>query len=124
MAEGFLKHLLGPKADVRSAGIEAHGLNPKAVEVMGEAGIDISHHTSKKLDEYSGETFDFVVTVCDSTRESCPHFPAKTKTIHRNFPDPAKATGSSEEILREFSRVRDEIAEFCHDFIEEYLELS
>lgn len=121
MAEGWLKELAEDKAEIRSAGMEAHGLNPRAVTVMAEAGIDISTQTSDLVNKYSDQDFDFLITVCDSARERCPHFPAQTQKLHQRFPDPAKARGTEEDILREFRRVRDLIKDFCDRFVREKL---
>ncbi|MEQ9592755.1 MAG: arsenate reductase ArsC [Cyclobacteriaceae bacterium] len=117
MAHGYLKKIGGDKVEVKSAGIEAHGLNPKAVEVMREVGIDISGHTSNTIEEYSNETFDYVLTVCDNAKERCPFFPAKSKLVHHNFPDPAAAKGSENEILMAFRSTRDQIEAYCQNFI-------
>ncbi|MCB0773738.1 MAG: arsenate reductase ArsC [Flavobacteriales bacterium] len=117
MAEGYLRHLAGGRAEVYSAGIEAHGLNPRAVAVMAEDGIDISGHRSELLDAYHDLPFDHVITVCDSARERCPWFPSTAEQHHRDFPDPAKATGSEEEIRTAFKEVRDEIKAWCREFI-------
>ena len=116
MAEGYLRHFLGDRAEVQSAGVVAHGLNPRAVTVMAETGIDISAHRSKTIDELEGEHFDHVITVCDHARENCPWFPAAAKRWHQDFPDPAKATGTDEEILDRFRQVRDQIREYCVRF--------
>ncbi|SHG28565.1 arsenate reductase ArsC [Flavobacterium defluvii] len=116
IAEGYLKHFLGGKANVYSAGIETHGVNPRAIITMKEDGIDISNHTSNHIDEYQDIEFDFVITVCDNAKERCPFFPSKAKKIHQNFNDPAKATGTEEEILKEFRTVRQTIKEFCEQF--------
>lgn len=121
IAEGYLKHFAGNKAEIYSAGIETHGVNPKAVETMKEDGIDISHHTSNNIDEYRNIDFDLVITVCDHAREKCPYFPSKAKKFHQNFPDPAKATGSEREIKQEFRKVREMIKEYCQKFIKENL---
>lgn len=118
MAEGYLRHFAKGKAEVYSAGIEAHGVNPRAVATMKEDGVDISHHTSNKVSEYSNLNFDYVITVCDNAKENCPYFPAMVKTLHHNFPDPAKARGSETEIMNEFRRVRDQIKTFSKSFIE------
>jgi arsenate reductase (thioredoxin) len=117
MAEGYLKLFAGNKAEVYSAGIETHGVNAKAVQVMKEDGIDISHHTSNNVNEYSDIDFDFVITVCDNANEHCPVFPAKAQKFHENFPDPAKARGSEEEILQQFRRARDMIKTYSKEFI-------
>lgn len=98
IAEGYLRIFAGNKAEVYSAGIETHGVNPRAIETMKEDGIDISHHTSNNIDEYRNMDFDFVITVCDNTNERCPFFPITAKKFHQNFSDPAKATGTEEEI--------------------------
>ncbi len=121
MAEGYLQKLANGKAQVYSAGIETHGVNPKAIEVMKEDGIDISHHTSNNFDEYKSLHFDYVITVCDNAKEKCPFFPSSAKKFHQNFPDPAKAGGSKEEIMQEFRNVRDRIKAYAKKFIEENL---
>jgi len=109
MAEGVLRHLAGDRYEVASAGTHPTGLNPGAVEVMQEIGIDISKHRSKNINEFIGRPVDIVITVCDRANESCPIFPGAS-TIHWNFDDPATATGSRKERLDVFRRVRDEIA--------------
>lgn len=116
IAEGYLRHFLGDKAQVYSAGVETHGVNPRAIATMKEDGIDISNHTSNHIDEYANIDFDIVLTVCDNAKERCPFFPTKAKKFHQNFPDPAKATGSEEEILEEFRKVRNTIKEYCSKF--------
>ncbi len=121
MAEGYLRHFANGKADVYSAGIEAHGLNPRAVIVMKEDGVDISGQTSNKIDDYDGLQFDYVITVCDNARENCPYFPASVKQLHHNFPDPAKAQGTDEEVMNEFRNVRDQIKSYIHNFVKEYV---
>ena len=119
MAHGYLQKFAAGKANVYSAGVETHGLNPKAVLVMKEDGIDISGHTSNHVDEYMNMDFDFVITVCDNAKERCPYFPTKAKKFHYNFPDPAKATGTEEEIINEFRRVRQLIKEYSRNLIAE-----
>lgn len=121
VAEGYLKYFAGDKADVFSAGIEAHGVNSKAVETMKEDGIDISNHTSNLVGEYGNLDFDFVITVCDNAKERCPYFPSSAKRFHQNFPDPAKATGTDEEIKEQFRRVRQQIKEYCQKFAQDNL---
>lgn len=111
MAEGLLRHLAGDKFDVESAGTIASFVRPQAIAAMAEIGIDISGHRSKCLDEFLGEPFDFVITVCDNAAENCPVFPGKAKRIHWSFNDPAEAAGSEAEQLTVFRRVRDEIEE-------------
>jgi len=118
IAEGYLKFFSKGRDEVYSAGVEAHGLNPRAVQIMKEDGIDISKQTSNKVDEYMKIPFDFVITVCDNAREKCPVFPSTAKKFHQDFPDPAKATGTEEQILNEFRLVRDMIKEYCRSFIE------
>lgn len=119
MAEGWLRAFGGGQVEVASAGVETHGVNPRAVQVMREAGVDISGHTSDHVDSYRGQPFDVVVTVCDSARERCPYFPADAERIHRSFPDPAGATGTEEEILADFRSVRDEIRDWAEGFVAE-----
>ncbi|HEU4717181.1 MAG TPA: arsenate reductase ArsC [Bacteroidia bacterium] len=121
MAEGYLRFFAGNKAEVFSAGIETHGLNPRAVAVMKEDGIDISAHTSDNVDKYRNIDFDFVITVCDNAKESCPVFPSQAKKFHRNFPDPAKIKGTEEEIMNGFRHVRDEVKAYCLAFVNENL---
>ena len=121
IAHGYLQQFAGDKAKVYSAGVETHGVNPKAILVMKEDGIDISHHTSNNIDEYFNVEFDFVITVCDNAKERCPYFPTKAKKFHYNFPDPAKATGTEEEVMNEFRRVRQLIKEYSRNFITENL---
>ena len=117
IAEGYLKHFAGNKAQVYSAGIETHGVNPKAIAVMSEDGIDISNHTSNNIDEYNGIDFDYVITVCDNAKENCPYFPSKAEKFHYNFPDPAKAQGTPDEIMEEFRKVRGMIKDYSKEFI-------
>jgi arsenate reductase len=117
IAEGYFRHFAGGKATIYSAGIETHGVNPKAVQVMAEDNIDISHHTSNNVDEYAGISFDYLITVCDNAKENCPYFPTSAQKFHYNFPDPAKATGTPEEVLSEFRRVRDLIKIYSKDFV-------
>lgn len=117
IAEGYLRFFAGDKANVYSAGIETHGVNPKAVQVMAEDSIDISNHTSNNVDEYLTIPFDLVITVCDNANEACPFLPGKFQRFHYNFPDPAKAKGTPEEIMDEFRRVRDLIKVYAEDFV-------
>lgn len=117
LAEGFLRKMLKDKAAVYSAGVEIHGVNPKAIETMKEAGIDISNHTSNHISEYENINFDFIITVCDHAKESCPYFPSNAIKLHQNFPDPAKAIGTAEEVKIEFARVRKMIEDYCTAFV-------
>ena len=112
MAEGWARALKGDVIEPYSAGLEAHGLNECALQVMAEAGVDISGQHSKTIEEVMDIPFDYVVTVCDHARESCPLFPGPAKTAHLSFQDPAQAPGSEEEIMQVFRRVRDEIREY------------
>jgi len=115
MAEAWCRHLLSDRFDCASAGIERHGLNPLAVKVMVEAGVDISAQYSKTTAELGDQEFDFVITVCGHADENCPFFPAKTKVIHHGFDDPpklAEGAGDEEEALVHYRRVRDEIRDF------------
>ena len=112
MAEGFLRHEGGERFDVQSAGTTASFLRPQAIEAMREVGIDISGHRSKSVDEFLGQEFDYVITVCDNAKESCPVFPGKTKCIHWSFDDPAESGD-----IEVFRRVRDEISERLREFI-------
>jgi arsenate reductase len=121
IAEGFLRHYTGEKANVYSAGVETHGVNPRAVSTMNEVGIDISNHTSNNVNEYTHVNFDFVITVCDNAKERCPYFPTNAEKFHYNFPDPAKAVGTEEEITNEFRRVRNLIDDYCKDFVQKYI---
>ncbi|MNJ85223.1 Arsenate-mycothiol transferase ArsC2 [compost metagenome] len=121
IAEGYLQHFAGDRAKVYSAGVEVHGVNPSAIAIMKEDGIDISNHTSNHVDEYAKITFDFVITVCDNAKEQCPYFPTKALKFHQNFPDPAKATGTDEEVKAAFRQVRDLIKAYSKEFIKEQL---
>ena len=115
MAEGWAKHLKGDIIAPYSAGIAAHGLNPRAVRVMKEAGVDISGHTSDEVESMMGVSFDYVVTVCGHADKHCPIFPSKAKVIHIGFDDPpslATSAESEDEVLSHFRRVRDEIRAF------------
>lgn len=111
MAEGIVNHFLGDRLEAFSAGTQASFVNPVAIEVLKEIGIDISSHRSKNLSEFDGQSFDHVITLCGDANETCPLYIGGTKKTHIGFDDPAKATGSREDILREFRRVRDEIRE-------------
>lgn len=116
MAHGYLRHFAGDRAEVLSAGSRATHVDPRAIAVMGEDGIDIGHHTSNAVDEYRDLSFDHVITVCDNTKEACPWFPSDAVHHHRSFEDPAKITGSDEEVSAAFRKVRDEIKDYCMDF--------
>jgi arsenate reductase len=105
------------KANVYSAGVETHGVNPRAIAIMKEDGIDISNHTSNNITEYFDLDFDYVITVCDNAKERCPYFPTKAQKFHYNFPDPSKASGTEDEIMKEFRSVRELIKKYSADFI-------
>jgi arsenate reductase (thioredoxin) len=109
MAEGYLRHVAGGEFEPLSAGIEPKGLNPLAVEAMNEIGIDISRERSKDVQEFVGQAIPYVITVCDNAKQRCPIFPNTDKSLHWSLEDPAEATGSHEEKLAIFRRVRDEI---------------
>ena len=118
MAEGILKHLRGDDCEAHSAGTHPASVNPNAVRVMNEIGIDISHHTSKSVNVFLDEHFDVIITVCDNAKESCPVFNQAARKIHWGIEDPACATGSEEEVLSVFRKIRDDIKrkikdEFC-----------
>ena len=117
MAEGLLRHMAGDRFEVASAGLEPIHVRPEAVEAMRDLGIDISGHRSKSVDEFSGQEFDYVITVCDNANERCPLFPAKTQRIHWSFEDPAAAAGSEPARLAVFRRVREEIAGRLQEFV-------
>lgn len=116
MAEGLLRHDAGDRFDVESAGTRPGHVRPEAIAVMRELGIDISAHRSKSVDEFAGQHFDYVLTVCDNARESCPIFPGDCVTIHRNFEDPAALQGSETERMALFRRVRDELSDYLRSF--------
>jgi arsenate reductase (thioredoxin) len=115
MSEGWARHLSGDRIEAYSAGVAPHGLDPRAVQVMAEAGVDISGHTSKHLDTLLDLPLDYVITVCDNAAESCPIFPGRAIKLHRGFEDPpalARGAGSEQEALDHYRRVRDEIRAF------------
>jgi len=116
MAEGLLRHDAGDRFEVESAGTKQSQVRPEAIAAMHELGIDISGHRSKSVDEFTGQQFDYVLTVCDNAKESCPMFPGNTVPIHHSFEDPAALQGSAEERLARFRRVRDEIREYLKGF--------
>jgi arsenate reductase len=119
LAEAYLRHFAGDQAEVYSAGVETHGVNPRAIATMMDDGIDISGHTSNHVDEYRDIDFDFVITVCDHAREVCPYFPTNAQKFHHNFPDPAKATGDEASIMAAFASVREEIKAYCEAWVGE-----
>jgi arsenate reductase (thioredoxin) len=111
MAEGLVNHDLAGQVTAFSAGVRPSRVNPRAIQVMAELGIDIRHHRSKSVDDLAGERFDLVITVCDQAQQQCPIFPGDTEVMHVGFPDPAKATGTEAEIMAAFRQVRDGIRE-------------
>ncbi len=115
MAEGLLRHLAGDRFETFSAGTKPVGLNPNAVKAMAEIGIDISAHRSKSVDEFAGEHFDYVITVCDNAKEACPFFPGGGQRLHRGFEDPAAAP--QEQQLQAFRQVRDHISNWLREFV-------
>ncbi len=121
IAHGFLTSMTVGKAHVYSAGVETHGVNPKAITTMKEIGIEISHHSSNNITEYFDVNFDYVITVCDNAKERCPYFPTKAVKLHYNFPDPAKALGTEDEINEQFRSVRIMIKTYCEQFVEEHI---
>ena len=116
MAEGLLRHDAGDRFEVFSAGTKPSQVRPEAIAVMHELGIDISTHRSKSVDEFTGQAFDYVLTVCDNAKKSCPIFPGKTAMIHHGFEDPAALQGADEERLALFRRVRDEMRDYFSRF--------
>lgn len=120
MAEGYLRYFAGDKAHIYSAGIETHGVNARAIAIMLKDNIDITHHTSNNIDEYQHIHFDFVITVCDNAKEQCPYFPSNAIQLHQNFPDPAKAIGTEQQIEEQFLQVRQMIKTFAQQFVATY----
>jgi arsenate reductase len=116
MAEGLLRHDAGDRFEVESAGTKPSQVRPEAIAVMKELGIDISGHRSKSVDEFGLRKFDYVLTVCDNAKESCPIFPGHANRLHRNFEDPAAAGGSENERLAVFRRVRDQLRDYLRHF--------
>ncbi len=114
---GYLKTLSPEGWTIYSAGVETHGVNPLAIKVMMEAGIDISDHTSDHIDDFKDVNFKYMITVCDHARETCPWIPSDAEVIHHSFTDPAKAEGTEDEIWSEFRVVRDQIGAFAEEFV-------
>lgn len=119
MAEGLLREFYGDKYEVFSAGVNPTAVNPNAIKVMGEIGIDISKHTSKSVNEFINQNFDIIITVCDNAKESCPIFAGNAERIHWSFFDPAEAKGNDEEILKSFREVRDQIKNKIKNYFSE-----
>jgi len=116
MAEGLLRHDAGDHFEVFSAGTQPSHVRPEAIAVMPELGIDITTHRSKHVDEFAGQQFDYVLTVCDNANEICPVFPQGTVKLHRSFEDPAAVGGTEQEKLAVFRRVRDELRDYLRKF--------
>jgi arsenate reductase len=123
MAEGYLRFFASTNAAIYSAGIETHGVNPRAIAAMKEDNIDISNHTSNNVNEYINIDFDVIITVCDNAKERCPYFPSNAKRFHQAFPDPYNFVGSEQETIEEFKRVRDLIKVYCKKLTAELLQL-
>ena len=119
MAHGYLEHFLKGRAQVYSAGIATHGLNPQAVKFMKEDGIDISNHTSNLIDDYMDIQFDLILTVCDHANETCPYFPSTAQKLHQNFEEPSKFIGDEEATAVKFRLVRDQIKNYCQDLAQQ-----
>ena len=119
IAHGYFEHFTdGRKVKVYGAGVETHGVNPKAILTMKEDNVDISQYTSNNMSEYLDIDFDYVLTVCDNAKERCPYFPTKAQKFHYNFPDPAKATGTEAEVMQAFRDVRTQIKDYVQQFVE------
>lgn len=116
MAEGLLRHDAGDRFEVFSAGVSPSRVQPEAIAVLRELGIDLSQHRSKHVDEFVGQSFDYVLTVCDHARETCPVFPGQTVMIHHSFVDPGNCRGSAQERLEQFRKVRDQMREYLRTF--------
>ena len=121
IAHGYMELFAGNKADIFSAGIETHGLNPYAVKVMKEDDVDISQYTSNLIDDYLNVNFYLLITVCDHAKETCPVFIKATTVVHKNFSDPSRSSGTEENKWNEFRKIRDEIRIFCQELIQDYL---
>ncbi len=116
-----MRYFAANKAEVASAGVETHGLNPRAVATMKKAGVDISTHQSDLVDRYMNEVWDYIITVCDHAKETCPHIPSDAERIHHTFTDPSKLDGSEEEIQQAFWNTCMEIKAYCNKFVEDHL---
>jgi arsenate reductase (thioredoxin) len=116
MAEGLLRHDAGDRFDVESAGTKPSRVRPEAIAVMKEIGIDMAGHRSKSVDEFRDRSFDYVLTVCDNAKETCPIFPGHANRLHHSFEDPAAVEGSEEERQAAFRRARDRIREYLRSF--------
>ncbi len=124
MAEGLMKHICQNKYNVFSAGTKPGVVRPEAIAALAELNIDISGNRSKSIDEFADEKIDFILTVCDNAKESCPYFPAQTEVIHHSFDDPAEVAGDEETRLNAFRKVRDEIRDYLPEFLKMIEELE
>ncbi|MFN5890228.1 MAG: arsenate reductase ArsC [Bacteroidota bacterium] len=122
IAEAYLRFFAGDSAEIFSAGVETHGVNPRAIATLAADELDIAHHTSNHVDEYLHIPFDYIITVCDHAQERCPIFPSSAQRFHFNFPDPAKAQGTEEEIMQQFAAVREQIKQYCKEFVQTHLQ--
>lgn len=118
MAHGYINHFGNGNLEVRSAGVETHGVNPIAIGVMEEDGVSIASHKSELVDDYMNETFDLVVTVCDNAKEACPYFPGAKEVVHHSFTDPAYVSGTANEVIASFRKVRDEIKAYSKNLVD------
>ena len=122
IAHGYLKYFAFKKANIYSAGIEKHGVNPRAIATMQEDGINIKEHTSNLIEEYKNLDFDFIISVCDNAKEHCPYLStSKAVMIHQHFKDPAAVKGNNRQIHDAFENIRIEIKDFCRTFVKQYL---
>lgn len=122
MAHGYLNQFTQEKVNIYSAGIETHGINPKATAIMSEDGVDISNHSSNLVTEYKTINFDYIITVCDHANENCPFIPSKNAVrLHHNFFDPSKIDGSIKDTHTAFTKARNEIKKYCEQFVSSYL---
>ena len=122
MAHGYLTLFAAEKAVIYSAGIQTHGVNPKAIAIMKEDGVDISNHTSNLVTEYDNIEFDYIITVCDHANENCPFIPSENAMrLHHNFFDPSKIEGKQEDTHDAFEKARNEIKDYCNTFVKENL---
>jgi len=120
MAEGYFRYFADDRFEVTSAGLQPSIVNPLAIQVMKADGVDISHHTSKDVNQFVGQKFEYIITVCDNAKERCPLFPGQAERIHWSFEDPAVAKGTEKEILAVFRKVRDQIRERIKEFLNEF----
>jgi arsenate reductase len=120
MAEGYIRHFGGEQMEVYSAGIETHGVNPRAIESMKADGLDISNHTSNNVSEYIDLSFDLILTVCDNAKENCPYIPGNASRLHHDFPDPSGVIGDEEVVRKAFNTTRNMIKAYILEHIEDW----